>query len=143
MPLAQVIERCTHYPCMTMIKWSLHFVEMEVVVEDLVLLPMHQLCCHRYCNKFFFFSFKFQAPSCFYTTATKKQASYFILLLKEESDLCRELPQKIESGFQISKNVLNESFGFISRGIKLRTKTTEVFELIQKFKLQAKQSLQC
>ena len=62
---------------------------------------------------------------------------------KEESDFFRELPQKIESRFQISKNVLNESFGFISRGIKVRTKTREVLELIQKFELQAKQSLRC
>ena len=64
-PLAQGIERCTHY----------HLHDNDKVATSsrgeggggrrFSLICMHQLCCQRYCNKLFFFSFKSQVPSCF------------------------------------------------------------------------------
>ena len=67
--------------------------------------------------------------------------SDFVLLLKEASDFCQEAVSKIESRIQISKNVLNESFGFISHGSRLKAFKTQdkhktgFVNFIQKFKL--------
>ena len=83
---------------MTMIKWPLHFVKMEGVVEDLVLLVCINCAAKDTATNSFSLVLNLSPLHVFLNNCNKKNQafdvhstgnhapSYFILLLKEESD---------------------------------------------------------